>query len=348
MLKRIGRFNYWDFIDVNPILKDQVQRRRFDFREYAWMFDKDFSSKYQKEYESGYEEAIFEFAEVNPFFLQYKWVRDQLQRWVHWNNERTRKLIKRLLFGSQRGKRNETNPKQLREITDRDKKVFIKLLNLRNAGYKLTGSSLTKGGKETKKRSAFGFLSENYDMSEENVRAVYRHYNKFYKRQEAMVKSGSDGALRGMINFYYGRFPFAMLSYTPAYIRRQSLQKQTRKVKSTKSELYQECRVLMEELRNPARHEENREHSFALSLLTNHFGEHWQGRVAEYYPWGFTQEGFVSFLRECKIPVRHKRYFMPYHFAIQSLFETIYRTHESPSPGEFAGQLDDFKIEDWL
>jgi hypothetical protein len=348
MLKRISRFNYWDFIDVNPILKDQVDRRKFDYNQYSWMFDPSFSSKYEREYKSGRREAIFEFADINTFFLQYKWVRDQLQRWIHWNNQETRKWIRSLLFGSQRGRRNERNPRALQEIIERDKKVFIHLLRLRKSGHKLTGPSSTKSGKDTRRSSAFVILAKRYNMSEEGIRAVYRHYGKFQKAQEGIVSAKIDAALRRMLNDLYGKFVFTRDIRRSRRILTEIIQKQTKKVKETKSNLYRECRALMEEFRKPANQRRELGNSFALSLLTNEFGKWWQGAIAEYYPWGPTQKGFVSFLKDCQLPVRNNRLFLPYHSAILTLVETLYRGHETPSAEEIRGELDDFKVEKWL
>ena len=134
LLLRIKRFNYWDFIDVNPIYKDDVAHGSFDFKSCLWMFKEEFCCKCKKDFEEARLEknkdirkekleAIFNFAKNNPFFLQYDWVIRALQDWVLWDSDKLLKeKIRRLLFKDKRGKRHAAN---LKEIIERDKKYLL-------------------------------------------------------------------------------------------------------------------------------------------------------------------------------------------------------------------------------
>src|SRR5437867_3474829 len=98
MLHRISRFNYWNFVDINPILRQQFDERNFDLNEFRSMFDKDDSLRYEKSYKSGNVDALFEYARINPFFLRQRWVQDKVQMWILWPDENSRKWTNRLLF----------------------------------------------------------------------------------------------------------------------------------------------------------------------------------------------------------------------------------------------------------
>ncbi|MGA9408651.1 MAG: hypothetical protein WBW71_16070 [Bacteroidota bacterium] len=308
------------------------------------MFDKNLSQRYKESYESGNTEALFEYAEINRFFLHQQWVRDKLQLWLLRPDRNVKKWINRLLFGDKSGRRNETNPAGLQRIVERDKRIFIDMIRLRQKGYPLTGSSSSKKVVDTQSRSIFSKLAKKYNVGEESIRDVYKYYNKFYKEQAKLIDEETDRALRRMINKFYGRFPFNRYKYTPRFILRDSLQKQTKKIKRTKSEIYLECRRLLKIYKDPRLSKAQIEYNFETSILQNDFHRWWRGTISRYYPWGFTEEGFIRFLRDCKIILEGNRYFLPYQWAIQNLVEVIYRMSSNPTEEEFINELEDMNI----
>lgn len=312
------------------------------------MFDKRLSQEYEKSYKSGNTEALFEYTEINRFFLHQPWVRDKLQMWLLRPDKNSQNWTKRLLFGDKSGRRNEANPASLKGIVERDQKIFIELLRLKKLGHSLTGSSSAKQSKDTQSQSIFFMLAKKYNVSEESIREVYRYYHKFYVEQAKLIEREIDIALRSMINKFYGKYPFGRYSYTPRYIRRDSIQVQTKVVKKIKGEIYSECKDLLRIYREDNKHQERVEYSFGESLLTNFFHPWWQGAISRYYPWGFTEKGFIEFLRDCKIRVEGNRYFLPYQWAIQNLVETVYRMSPNPSEEEFLNEIHDMKINNFF
>ena len=217
---RISRFNYWNFLDINPLLRQKFDEREYDLTEFRWMFDKRLSQEYEKSYKSGNTEALFEYTEINRLFLHQPWVRDKLQMWLLRPDKNSQNWTKRLLFGDKSGRRNEANPASLKGIVERDQKIFIELLRLKKLGHSLTGSSSAKQSKDTQSQSIFFMLAKKYNVSEESIREVYRYYHKFYVEQAKLIEREIDIALRSMINKFYGKYPFGRYSYTPRYIRR--------------------------------------------------------------------------------------------------------------------------------
>jgi hypothetical protein len=164
--KALKRFNYWDHPALNPLLDYHLSP--FDSPKSApedveSITHRHLSAKFQKAFEAGDREAIFQYARASMGVFDEPWVRHQIKYWRQENTPEARKNLHRLMraYTDERGKESLAD---IVYVILRDQEIYQELVTRNQQGIPLT--------------ECFAILGEKYRLKENSVKEIYEVYGR--------------------------------------------------------------------------------------------------------------------------------------------------------------------------
>ena len=127
----------------------------------------DLSEYYQREYEAGDDDAIFEYVKEDVWAFRAPWVTEQLEKWRLEGTTISRKKCRDLMM-SYTPAQGKTSHEEMLYIVQRDQEIFKAVLKLSRMGVPL--SSLKKDG------GCYERVAKEFNLSFESVKEIDANY----------------------------------------------------------------------------------------------------------------------------------------------------------------------------
>lgn len=151
----LTRFNYWAYAIINPLFAANEE----------WvtlLVHPSLSSRFQRRFEAGEHEAIFEYAAQDPLALQAAWVGQEVASWRLQGGTANRKKFQKFIraYWTERGRRK---PETVIEDIERDQEVFRAIMDRQPVGQKSRAAWMRNVAREK-------------GMGLDSVKEIYKEY----------------------------------------------------------------------------------------------------------------------------------------------------------------------------
>ena len=165
----LTRFNWWEYYTdflYDPDWTTSRSRRLRDLETFALTYLSG-AERHREQFETGDEEAIFEFARESMPLLA-PWVIAQLSRWATSRDPKDKTKMQRLLnaFGDARG---QARPTEIFSLIRRDKEIFAAVID----EHCVKGQSVEVSCAQ---------VGERFQLGEDAIKGIYQDYLKFAGR----------------------------------------------------------------------------------------------------------------------------------------------------------------------
>lgn len=163
----LTRFNYWAYAIINPLFAANEER-------VALLVHPSLSSRFQRRFEAGEHEAIFEYAAQDPLALQAAWVSKEVASWRLQGGTANRKKFQKFIraYWTERGRRK---PETVIEDIERDQEVFKAIMARQPVG----GPSLAACMRNVAREKGMGL---------DSVKEIYNEYRAEMKYRLGTMK----------------------------------------------------------------------------------------------------------------------------------------------------------------
>lgn len=187
-LKRLTRFNYWNYGAINPLFLQDINRQKADKdgkcppllftadtleAANAAIAHRNLSAEYQRDHDAGDLQAIFEYAKADVGAFRAPWVVTQIEAWRLENTAASRKKLQKL-FRAYTDDRGSRKMETLKTLIKRDQAMFKDIITLHEQGMPLRASQDSDG--------RFWTIAQRYGVKEGTVEEMYREYKAMADR----------------------------------------------------------------------------------------------------------------------------------------------------------------------